>query len=742
MLRWRSASARGRPSDRAARRRTAGSLLTASPLLFGIPVAIGIAVSLIRLLGTAHPDLGWATTVNSDAEELYLGHTLYQDPAHGYTGQPYTPLFPTLISLLLHIHLWNGWSLLVVIGASLSLAALAARIAYLPTGSAPRVLRVLGAAGIGGIAYWCVSSVALPALDEGRSDHLAWAFALFGLVAVADFGPAPPRGRVVFAALLLTAALWTKQTTIGVAILALAWVLGLAAISALSRRRALLFAAVLGGVNLALLLVLNILSDGWEFYINFQMSSREWTRSLYPQFGFDGVRDSALAVTFIGVTWLASTAPAAASRRGRSLRTHTRAATGSVRRLLAAEDPTGRRALLLTLYLPLGYALAVYFMRKQGSDENHFVGVVWVLSLLAAAGWSVAQRHTATAMAAGGCVALFFVLAQLGPVRTIAAKATVMVPALEHTIIWLEVPSELRSWTRDHTLYAPIYSDLNVPQGGPLYPNYYNFSDLLASGVQPMYLVRALLDRRFDGVAPFPLDEEANLYTSSHGRWEENYMWKLNEVIAARYVARPGLPRFPSSPLGQPEYVLARRSGPEQAAWMRHCFGPFAAGGASFRIRRGGGFWCSFSPGRLRLVRTPAALSEVLTTQPVRAAGTLTVSLGERPPAHIDLLLGNEGAANWTARIASVPGSPRTLAISTYIGDTPLGSALVPATRLPGGQRGVKLNLTPVPDRPGPPLPAGLGATTLTAPAAKTTFALVATEGADIDLSAMRLGGS
>ncbi len=332
-------------------------------------MALGIAISVIRLLGTAHPDLGGAGTINNDAEQLYLGHTIYQDPAHGYTGQIYTPLLPALASVLLHIHMWSGWQPLMVIGASVSLVVLAARIAYRPTGPAPRAVRILGAAGIGSIAYWCVSSVYVPALDEARPDQLAWALAFFGLIAVADFGPAPSRRRVVLAALLLSAGFWAKQTTIGVTILALAWVLGLAAGSALSRRRALLFTAVLGGVNLALLLALNLLTDGWELYFNFQMGSVEWTGTDYLQYGFDGVRDSVLAVVCIGVTWLASTV-AAASRRGGSLSSIARSPAGELRGLLSAQDPTGRRVLLLALYAPLGYALAVYFMRKQGSDEN------------------------------------------------------------------------------------------------------------------------------------------------------------------------------------------------------------------------------------------------------------------------------------------------------------------------------------------------------------------------------------
>ena len=84
-----------------------------APLLIAVPVAIVIATMVARALDVSHPDLGFATTVNSDAEAFYLGETIYQDPADGYTGQLYTPLFPFLVSLLHRIDLWGGWPLLV-----------------------------------------------------------------------------------------------------------------------------------------------------------------------------------------------------------------------------------------------------------------------------------------------------------------------------------------------------------------------------------------------------------------------------------------------------------------------------------------------------------------------------------------------------------------------------------------------------------------------------------------------------
>jgi hypothetical protein len=736
MVSWRSASGGEVLVHKTARGRVTGAVLLASPLLFGVPVVLGIAISVIRLLGTAYPELGWATTVNSDAEELYLGHTIYQNPAHGYTGTLYTPLFPTLVSFLLHIHLWNGWPLLVTIGATVSLIVLAARIAYAPNGSAPRVVRMLSTAGIGGIAYWCVASVRASLLDDGRTDQLAWAFALCGLVAVAGFGPAPSRRRVVFTALLLSAALWTKQTTFSVSLLAFVWVWGLAAVSALSRRAAWLFTAALGCVNLALLLVLNLLTDGWEFYINFEMPSRHAMFSLYGSYVTEGLRSSALAAGFVGAIWLVCGVSAATNRRRLSMRSRTRELTSRLRRLLVAQDPTGRRVLLFGLYVPLGFALAVYAMRKQGTSDNEFIGVVWVLGLLAAAGWRIAQRHAGAVAAASGCVVLYFVLVQLGPIRETAANAGVSIPGFEEAFQWSQVSPELRFWARDHTIYTPTSSDLNVPNGGPLYPNYFNFADLLAAGNQPLYLVRALLDRRFDGVEFFELHE--NPYTSGYGKWEENYLWKLDEVIAARYTVEPGLPQG----------LLGRRPGPERAAWMRYCFGPFAAGGVSFRIHHGGGFWCSFAPGRLQLVEAPTPLSEVVTTQPVRVAGTIAVSVEGQAPAHVEgqtppqvsLVLEGGSAATWMARVAAAPGNSRDLTVTTYLGGASLGSTLVPATKLPGGRREVRLSVTPTNARPGPPLAARPGATTLTAPAAKAAFALVATNGAAVDLNAMRLG--
>lgn len=708
-------------------RRIALSPLIASPLLFGVPVALGVIISTIRLVQLRYPDLEWATTVNSDAEQLYLGHTLYQSPAHGYTGQIYTPGFPAMVSLFDRLYLWNGWPMVLVILASVLLAGLAARIAYTRVGPAPRLVAILGAAGIGGIAYWCVASVHLSLLDEARCDQVAWAFALFGLIAVADLGATPSRRRVVVAALLLSAALWTKQTTVAAVGPAVVWVIGLACLSALNRRSALLFCAVLGGVNLMVLLVLNLLTHGWEFYVNFEMATNQAVEKPFEGNLRAGLDNGALAAGFVAVTWLSSVVYAATHWRRRSRRPPARDRVANLRRLLAAEDSTSRRVLLLGIYIVVGFLLAGYFMRKQGTDTNQLIGVAWALGLLAAMGWRVAQRHVGAAAVAGGCVAVFFVLVQTGPIGEMAAKADVTIPTFEEKVDWASIPEELRLWAGNHTLYAPIDSDLNVASGGPLYPNFFNFADVLASGNQPLYLVRALLNRRFDGVSLLPTMYDP--YTSGFGKWEENYVWKLDEVILARYMTMPGLP----------EGVLGRRPGPEPAAWMRHCFGPFAGGGVSFRIHHGGGFWCSFSPEHLSLVRTPATTSEVVSTQPVQVGGTVTVGLKDWATTRVNLEVQGGSGARWVASVGAAPGSSREVLVSTYLGKTLLGSQRVPAANLTGGLRGVRLGLQPTSARPGRPISSAAGAATLTAPRMKAPFALVATDGAVIDLQAMRL---
>ncbi len=146
MMVARSAIGQERVGQRSAGVRGLAALPSLSPLLFGIPVLLGIAVMVSHLVSRSCPYLA-ATTTNTDAEVLYLGHTIYQNPAHGYTGMVYTPLYVAVVALLDHVHLWAGWSSPVTIGACFSLQGLAVWLAYDPAGKTARLVRALGALG-------------------------------------------------------------------------------------------------------------------------------------------------------------------------------------------------------------------------------------------------------------------------------------------------------------------------------------------------------------------------------------------------------------------------------------------------------------------------------------------------------------------------------------------------------------------------------------------------------------------
>jgi hypothetical protein len=229
-----------------------------------------------------------------------------------------------------------------------------------------------------------------------------------------------------------------------------------------------------------------------------------------------------------------------------------------------------------------------------------------------------------------------------------------------------DLPAALRAFARAHSVYHPVFSDLNVPARHAVYQDYDNIQALLAGGYQPRALVRTLLDRRFDAVYLFDESPSRERFASGYGKWEENYNWKLNQVLRARYGPPP--PGLPSAVLNARvvlDYLGAyrspgirfRRPGPERAAWMRDCFGPFEIGRRSWRIAHGGGFWCR--PGGrgsvLTMRGTPAPVSEVRSGRGP-AAGTIGVALPRRPGAAAEVACGAS-----TLRLA-VRGDGRALA--------------------------------------------------------------------------------
>jgi len=133
-----------------------------------------------------------------------------------------------------------------------------------------------------------------------------------------------------------------------------------------------------------------------------------------------------------------------------------------------------------------------------------------------------------------------------------------------------------------------------------------------------------------------------------------------------------------------PGRLLVRRPGPNRAARLSRCFGPFRLAGMAFRIHKGGGLWCTTasSPAGLRLVGTPAPVSEVLTEQPLRSArGTLTVDLrGPGATAEVGLSFADKPAWRVRVKAASVG---RPIQISAFE-----GGHLVGALDIAGGHSG------------------------------------------------------
>ena len=550
-------------------------------------------MSIVELLSMARPDLGWATTVNSDAEALYLGVPLHQDPADGYTGQLYTPLFPFVVSLLYRVHFWTGWPLLVIELSGLGLVALAAWLSRRPG----RPWSLIGGVGIGALCWWAVSCLDVPVLYQARSDQFAWLLALGGLVTASAAARTIRLGPLVMAVLLLSAAFWTKQNTITAPLVAVLWFTVLAICGAITMRRAVLLTSVLFVGNLLVLGGLNLISDGWEWRLNFVLPSRHWQS---PDIGIwinEGLGGGALAFAFLGAMGLVAV--------GRVPRHPVRPRLTRVRPAVAAWHAQARPAVAagapLALMVVVGFVAAVYFRRKQGGSDNQFLGVVWAAGLLGGLLWSIAGATLRRSVAASLVVLAFLVVGWRASDPQPGTDGVIVRP-LHQVAGQRPLPPALLQLADRGLLYMPVSSDLNVRKQRVVYPNYYNFADLLAAGSQPLALVRAFEDRRFAFVQSLPDFPEAVAYTSAHGKWEENWLWKVNQVIAARYAPSPNI-----SPL------LERRPGPEQAVWQRRCFGPFTLAGTHWRIGHGGGFWCNPASGLVTQRGTPAPATELRT---------------------------------------------------------------------------------------------------------------------------------
>jgi hypothetical protein len=603
-----------------------GRAALALPIVFAVPVFLGIATSLVNLVGASHPAGSWSNVTNASSSAVFVGSDLYQDPARGFSGGVFPPLLAIAGGVLDHITVWSGWVILITILASVAMAARLGVLAYTPQGTArlDRLAAVAGAVGVAGLTWWLSSSLTTNFLLDGRVDQPAWILAILGLMLVPAAASGSDRAWVG-ALVVITAGVWTKQTSLTAIGAAGVWLPAACLLGVARWRRAATLMLALIALNAAILVIGNAATGGWLRYFLVDVSKNQAITATRGAALEEFLRRMVLPGAIVAV--IAVTAAAVGLCGWRRV-----GARRGARRLLAEArqgDGAGRDlalATLLLIFIGIAAAGAVYARRKQGTTDNQYIGVVWGLGVLAV----LAYRHAATRRVGAVAFALLSILLIWltqadGTKQRLFARHGVYVPELERVAQWGEVDPAIRSFVATHNVYWWVSPDINLWAGvrqdpsrrRRMYPSYFDAVDVLAAGGQPLYLVRGLLDRRFDAVTLLPNDAG---YASAYGTWEENYIWKLNKVIEARYAPSPRLPAD----------FLLRRPGPERARWMRTCFGPFRFAGGSLSIGRGGGLWCRLDPrsARITLRETPAPASELRPREPVgQMAGALAVEV-------------------------------------------------------------------------------------------------------------------
>lgn len=576
----------------------------AAPLVVGLPALVALGVWVARVVAVRHPNLGWATTIASDAKAVAHGSLLYGDPAEGYTGMLYAPGYPLVLAPLYRVFWWDGWPLLVTALSSLVTAAVAGWYGAGAPARRERLTPWAVSAGVGvtGLAWWLAVTNPRNMVFEARGDNLAWMAAVLGLVAAARVvsGRSTRWWPVV---VWLTAAVWTKQTTVGVVAAVLLGTVWFAATKRHPWRSAARLVALVGGVNVVVLAVVMLATDGWARYFLLELPSRHAVDPQVRIYVDEFVR--LFAFPFLLVVGAVVTLALSVPSRGRA---------GGRR----AEPPSLARATLTLVPTALVCSLlpAVAGRRKQGGEINQYIGMFWLLALVLGVAYGLAPRRRRATVAAVVTVAVATATAFVPSVRNLVERSSVDLAAPYPPPELPAVGDALVSYAEEHRLYNPWASDLNAGSFGEDWPTVQNIVDLLAAGEQPGHLVDALLDRHFDAVVPF--DVAADPYASAWGRREENYLWKLNRVIASGYRAVPGT---------VPRGLLLRRDEPLEP-WLATCFAPFDLGGATWEIGLGGGLWCTggVPTGVIDMRGTPTPFTELRTEGPVRVSGELLLT--------------------------------------------------------------------------------------------------------------------
>jgi hypothetical protein len=639
------------------------------------PVFVGVLVTLGHLASIRHPSLGWAQTVASDAKAVSFGDSLYGDPSTQYTGMFYTPLYPVILAPLYRVLWWDGWPILTTIIAGLVLALTTAIIAA--SGPArdrrDRCAAVVGGVGVGGIAWWVVSTNYRNLLYDGRADQMAWCLAILGLCVLA-LGVSRPPARLWPAVALLSAAVWTKQTTVGAiaaAGIAVTWWMVRGAVS---RRTWVRFGTGLIVLNATILGILQVASKGWAWYYLIAMPGKHYRSPEVEPY----VREFRNLV--IGPAMLLLI-PSLALASQPIVRLHRRVwpwmndVALDLRRVASRRQSNERRNVppftlalggLLVAFIVVSFIPAWAGRRKQGGEANQYIGIMWALGFLLALVHRAA-RGKPRALAA--CVVAYCVLiaaVHLPSLSEDLTRRSIAITTTYPAVTFQRTPMDLQEYASTHRVYHPFAGDLSAQALGELWPTEQNVADLLAAGESPGYLVDALIDRRFDAVVPF--DPSGDLYASAYGRTEENFFWKLNRVIEYGYEPTVG---------GVPSGLWRRKPGSPDISWLRDCFGPFDVGATSWVIRKGGGLWCASDTSHLRLVETPAPVTEIRSARDFELRGWISVDLPSSTGT-VEIVADASGRATTLTITAHPEGDATRIVVTTPDGIT--GGRTVPSS--------------------------------------------------------------
>jgi hypothetical protein len=625
-------------------------------IAFGVGVALGIGWSLEVLATETRPNLFSDYLAYDDALQMYSGHWMYQDPVDGFVGLLYPPLYPALWALLLNVGVWGGWGIVISSVSSVSLACMVGALAYRRS-SVPdaKALRVAEAAAFGLVGWWLVTGNPYPGSFEPRPDALSWALGLGGML-LAPTGLRGTRWALIAAVALISAGFWAKQPALAAGLAAGAWAVIAAAAGLVAWRRAVGFVAALVAVNLLVLALMNLATHGWAYFYIFTLGKRHyWGSFSYGKILLRTVQNLWLPAAFSAIV-LAIGAKARLSR-------------SPVRPSALVVDREVQQLALLALLLTILVPLETYFQRMQGGHDNHLVGQTWGLMLVAAVGWRWAGHRERSRIAVGSVVAVLAVTGLLfgrsiPPADDHGPGTFSHVPQITAVRRFPDLePAIAALGYRGGTIYSIFGSDLGMT--GDYVPASFAACGLTAAGLSPVGLERDLANRLFSAVLPF--DTLASKDCSAFGKWEENYFWKLQRLVAAGYRHEPR----------RSAQLLFRR--PEDGAAARRllgCFAPYRLGGVLFRIGHGGGFWCQAAPSSPRLVLGDVPpnvrLSEVLTDGVVTSIlGSVVITL----PTGLGAVtaIATRGARAW--RVAEIhgytPGHSQRFVLTTR---APVGS--------------------------------------------------------------------